>query len=216
MLRESGIDHNLQTKTEDEEAHAVAASLIVAQQSADEEVESLETGMLQDEEDEELLDVDASPISFNRKQRGHAYRASMLIFGGDAIGSVHNMPSSNRPLTWTGSHSSMDTRQLFVDLLRRWANCETALRGFQGTGSRGRKGAAVMQQAAAAGIPPIGILRGTVMDIIESAVAEASFRNASGEIAVDLSHRDISEIPEELVSSGYKINRLVNLAQTLG
>jgi len=169
--------------------------------------------MLQDE-DEEPLVIDASLLSSNRKQRGNSYRASVLIFGGNAVGSVDNIQSSNRSLTWTGSHSNMDTRQLFVDLLKRRAKCETSLQRFQGTNSEGRKDPPVMQQVVAARIPFVDMLGGSVMGIIEGTLAGASLANASIGTSVDLSGHHLTNIPEELIHCGNKINRSVDLAQT--
>lgn len=80
MARESGIDNNVQTDAEDQEAHAVVASLIVAQKFADGEVESLEMNMLKDSKDDELFKILDLDFRFPRKEKGRSYRASGLIF----------------------------------------------------------------------------------------------------------------------------------------
>lgn len=205
IRRDSGVDYNAQTNLEDSEAHAIAASLIVAQQAADEDVETLEAAASDDEEAYES----STDILATKKQRTRSYRASVLIFGEV---SVQEVRSPGRPLTWTGSHSNMDTRQLFVNLLKRWANCETALERFQGTTSSSQKPVQAAPPKLSATAPRAQVPRRrkvSVAEVIDQSKAEA-FSDGTGDdklITVDLSHRNLVTIPNELMAVAHNVER---------
>lgn len=212
IRRDSGVNHNAQTNLEDSEAHAIAASLIVAQQAADEDVETLEAATSDDEETYES----STDILATKKQRTRSYRASVLIFGDI---SVQEVRSPGRPLTWTGSHSNMDTRQLFVNLLNRWANCETALERFLDAASSSsstspQKLVQEVPPKLSATTPRVQVShrrKVSVAEVIDQSKAEA-FSDGGGEdklITVDLCHRNLVTISIKLMVIAHNMNRYV-------
>ncbi|CZR54114.1 uncharacterized protein PAC_03997 [Phialocephala subalpina] len=197
--RLSGIPSTQEINHEDEEMESVAASLLVAQQCVEDELEDLESLEEEESESETTSEekyrshISAFQIeeSLSRKSgQRKSFRASILIADSSNLG----LDLIDRASTWTNGESPGDTRELFINLLKRWANCDA---------SESFKVQLPVRHVALQGLsPPHRAYIEAKIDWLRKDDDEAK------ELTLDLSRRELSTIPVEPFEYSTEISRL--------
>ncbi|KAF4635246.1 hypothetical protein G7Y89_g2843 [Cudoniella acicularis] len=240
LRRESGINHTLQTDAEDQEAHTVAASLIVAQKSAEGDLETIELETLDEEDINEKLELPEENVSDQQRIPLHNKRNTQPFRAFIWISSPYTVDTSSviRPATWTATPSNTDTRQVFLNLLKRWTNCEAELDKLKTQSSSPPSYSSPLINTSPEPTtqpqkpspfvaklldensvkPQIELKSDNLEEIIKNALADAEAEAAStgkeGEpalVALGLSGRSLTSIPSE-ISSPDIANRISRLA----
>lgn len=173
----------------------------------------------QDEEDEEHNSLSYSQDGHpDRKPKRHqSFRASLWM--------ASSLPEfdfdmADRPVSWANGKQNIDTRQLFINLLKRWANCEisesltvksAAQQSVTLPVSSGESSLTIQnttvpsfirQREGTAALVPIGTY---IKGMIES------FENngdAKEGLTLDLSARLLTAVPDELIDlAGNQVSR---------
>jgi hypothetical protein len=198
---------------------------LVAQQNVEDEIEDLEA-LEQDSEDEEVpgnrneehdsLSQPQDKHPDRKPERHQSFRASLWMASSIP---EFDLDMADRPLTWANEKHNIDNRQLFINLLKRWANYEiseslavkpAAQESVTLPVSSGESSLIIqhptvpsfIRQEGTAALVPIGTY---IKEKIES------FKNngdAEEGLTFDLSARLLTAVPHELIDlAGNQVSR---------
>lgn len=216
--RESGIPSFQAARDEDEEIESVAASLLVAQQCVEDELEDLEA-LEEETEDEGIarekgvaLHLSQSEDYFHRgSNQRQSFRGSMAMVDSSTSG----LDFLNRPKTWTEGQTASDTRQLFINLLKRWANCEAQLPVRQPLLAQVSKEDEPSLVSPSTSVPGLvqefrhSIQKSSIETYIK--VEIKAFEDNDDEEkrhGLDLCNRSLNVVPQEVFDVGSEVSRL--------
>lgn len=154
---------------------------------------------------------------YRKSKQRQSFRSSMVTGDSSTVG----FDLLDRPTTWTEGQPAGDTRQLFINLLKRWANCEAP---------DSLKAQLPVRQPVVAQVsrdePSLASPLTTVPDLVQESrppvqklpietYIKAQIKtfeenhDEEQELKLDLSHRSLKLVPQEVVDFGSEVSMSV-------